>query len=84
LGWSTLGGLFEKPFDFEKIKEHSQKFLSIHSDDDPYFPLEHAQFLASRLDGELKLIPGQKHFSEETDPKYTEFPALLEILLAIN
>lgn len=44
-------------------------------------PLEHAEYLAKELGGELKVIPGQKHFSRETDPKYTTFPLLKELLL---
>src|SRR5579864_4425205 len=32
--------LFPKPFDFEKIKARCGKFVFIHSDNDPYCPLE--------------------------------------------
>jgi predicted alpha/beta hydrolase family esterase len=81
LGWTNLGGLFEEPFDFDGIKKHCSNFLLIHSDNDPYCPLEHAQYLAKELDGTLRLEPGQKHFSEETDPKYISFPLLKSILL---
>ena len=81
LGWPNLGGLFLKPFDFLKIKKQSKSFLFIHSDNDPYCPLEHAKYLSNKLEGELKVIPGQKHFSEETDPKYPTFPLLKAILL---
>ncbi len=80
LGWPNLGGLFKPPLDFEKIKSHCDNFLLIHSDDDPYCPLEHAKYLSEKLSGELKILPGQKHFSEETDSKYTTFPLLLELL----
>lgn len=80
LGWPNLGGLFAKPFDFNYIRGKSDKFVFIHSDDDPYCPLEHARFLASQLDGELIVQPSQKHFSVETDPKYTEFPYLLDLI----
>jgi predicted alpha/beta hydrolase family esterase len=80
LGWPSLGGLFETPLDFGTIKKRSEKFLLIHSDDDPYCPLDHAEYLAAQLAGTLKVLPGQKHFSTETDPKYTTFPMLLEIL----
>jgi predicted alpha/beta hydrolase family esterase len=81
LGWPNLSGLFEEPFDFEVIKQHARKFLFIHSDDDPYCPLEHAQYLAGKLNGELMIIPGQKHFSAATDQKYTQFPLLKQIIL---
>ncbi len=81
LGWPNLSGLFVKPFDFSKIKQRSKSFVFIHSDNDPYCPLDHAEYLSNELGGELKVIPGQKHFSEETDPKYSTFPLLKDILL---
>ena len=78
LGWSELKNFYEKPFDFELIKTKANQFIFIHSDNDPYCPLEHAQFLAQQTDGELIVIPGQKHFSVSTmGEKYTEFPELL-------
>lgn len=80
LDWPNLDGLFEEPFDFAKIKAHADKFLFVHSDNDPYCPLDHAQYLTEQVGGKLKVISGQKHFSEETDPKYTKFPELLEEL----
>lgn len=80
LDWPNLDGLFEEPFDFAKIKTHAGEFLFIHSDNDPYCPLNHAEYLAEQVGGELKVMPGQKHFSEETDPKYTKFPEILEEL----
>ena len=53
LGWDSLKELFVKPFDFEKIKKHSKEFIFIHSDNDPYCPLDHAKYLAEKLNGKL-------------------------------
>lgn len=80
LGWPNLSSLFEEPFDFEKIKQHCKDFLLVHSDDDPYCPLDHAKYFSEQLGGELRVVSGQKHFSTSTDPKYTTFPLLLELL----
>jgi predicted alpha/beta hydrolase family esterase len=81
LGWDSLAGLFEEPFDFEKIKSRAGKFIFIHSDDDPYCPLSHAEFLAAKVDGEVEVIPGQKHFSVGTAGEhYREFPRILEVI----
>lgn len=81
LGWEALTGLFEHPFDFEKIRKSCRKFIFIHSDNDPYCPLEHAKFLAQVLGGELHIMPGEKHFSIGTvGNKYLQFPALLKYL----
>lgn len=79
LGWESLKGM-NADFDFEKIKSKSKKFVFIHSDDDPYCPLEDAKYLSGQLDGTLIVIPGQKHFTASLDPAYTEFPRLLEII----
>ncbi len=80
LGWDSLKELFEEPFDFEKIKEQVKEVTLIHSDNDPYIRLEQAEYLAEKLNGELIILKGQKHFSESMDPKYNTFPFLVELL----
>ncbi len=81
LNWDALDDLFLKPFDFEKIKKHAKRIIFVHSDDDPYCPLEHAEYLKNQLGAELMVIPGQKHFSVGTaGEKYKEFPLLIELL----
>lgn len=73
--------LFLIPFDFEKIKKRSKKFIFVHSDDDPYCPLEQAKDLAVKTDGELIILKGQKHFSISTAGEaYKQFPKLREII----
>jgi pimeloyl-ACP methyl ester carboxylesterase len=76
--------MFDPPLDFEAIKQRAEQFLFIHSDDDPYCPLQQAAYLAERVGGTLKVIPGQKHFSAETDPAYTKFPLLRDLLLTTD
>lgn len=49
LGWDSLKELFLKPFDFNTIKKHAKEFIFIHSDNDPYCPLDHAQYLTEKL-----------------------------------
>lgn len=63
LGWDSLKELFIKPFDFEEIKKHAKEFVFIHSDNDPYCPLEHAEYLSQQLGGKLIVKKGQGHFS---------------------
>lgn len=82
LDWDALDDLFIKPFDFELIKKKAKRFVFIHSDDDPYCPLEHAQYLSEKLGGELIIKKGQKHFSVGSyGEKYREFPFLFETIL---
>lgn len=80
LGWDALTGLFTEPFDFEKIKTKAEKFVFLHSDNDPYVPLGHAHYLAERVGGELIVKPGQGHFNTELSEKYKSFPELLELI----
>lgn len=81
LGWDVLSELFVTPFDFAKIKTKVKKFVFIHSDNDPYCPLEHAQFLAKELAGQLIVRAGQKHFSVGTmGEEYRQFPFLLDLI----
>lgn len=80
LGWDVLRGLFQEPFEFEKIKRHSQRFVFVHSDNDPHCPLEHAKFLAQKLDGALIVRKGQGHFNLQASPRYKQFPLLLKLI----
>jgi len=81
LGWEALDELFTEPFDWKKIKTKAKKFIFIHSDDDPFCPLAHAKFQAKKLNGQLIIKKGQKHFSiSPGGPKYKKFPFLLGLL----
>jgi len=79
-GNPDFSGLFEEPFDFEKIKTKSNKFIIVHSDDDPYCPLSHAEYFAEKLGGELIVKKGQGHFNLEKGPQYKKFPFILSLL----
>jgi len=81
LGWESLSSLFEEEFDFAKIKNKADNFTILHADNDPYCPLDHAKFLAEKLDAELLIKAGQKHFSIGSfGEKYKEFPELLALI----
>lgn len=82
LDWDALDELFLKPFDFEKIKLKAKHFIFIHSDNDPYCPLEHAKYLSKKVNGELIVLNGQGHFSINTGGEgYTRFPFLLDLIV---
>lgn len=80
LGWDALGGLFDEPFDFASIKTKAGKFTFLHSDNDPYCPIEHVQYLSGQVGGELIIKSGQGHFNTELGEQYKVFPELLEII----
>ena len=80
LGWDVLKGLFDEPLDFVKIKTKADKFVLLHADNDPYCPIEHAEYIAEQIGGELIVKSGQGHFNTELSERYRAFPELLEII----
>lgn len=82
-GNPDFSGLFEEPFDFEKIKTKVNQIYIIHSDNDPYCPLSHAEYFRDKLNAELIVKEGQKHFNLEMGEQYKQFPFLLDLILEI-
>lgn len=80
LGWDALNGLFLEPFDYDIIKKKARNITVIHSDNDPYVPTDHAQFLSEKLNARLLLIGGQGHFNLEQSEEYRQFPLLAQII----
>lgn len=80
LGWSANDKLFDVPFDWAKVSANAPNIVCIHSDDDPYVPLEQARYVADNIHAELIIIPGQGHFNLEKSEMYRSFPALLSLL----
>ena len=80
LGEENLSDLFTEPFDFSKIKHKAKKFIFVHSDNDPYIPVEQAVELAKEVDGELIIKPGQGHFNLSSNRPCKEFPFLLTLI----
>lgn len=83
LDWEALDGLFVEALDFEAIKKHCANFIFIHSDNDPYSPIEHAEYLAEQTGGKLITFEEQGHFNTEQSPQYKQFPQLLDIIRTI-
>ena len=80
LGMENLKELFNEPLSFAKINIHCDKFIFIHSDNDPYCPLEHAKYLVSKTNGELIVFPGQGHFNTEISSEYNKFPEIIQFI----
>lgn len=70
----------ENNWNFEKIKSKAKNFLFLHGRDDPWCPLEQAEYLCKELDGKIKIIDDGQHFSVANDPKWKELPQLMDWL----
>ncbi len=80
LDWDALDELFLEPFDFKTIKKRCRKFIFIHSDNDPYCPIDHAEYLSKQVGGELIIREGAGHFNASRNPEFTKFPFILTLL----
>ena len=86
LGFEELKNFFEKPIDFEAIKQHSSKFVAIHSDNDPYVSLKHGDIFKEKLGAKLIVKHNFKHFSGPVDKEdsCTELPDVVESIVEIS
>lgn len=66
----------EKSFDWQKIKHNCPNFFVLHSDNDPYVPLEQAEKLAKNLGIDVILVKNAGHFNEKAG--YSEFDLILD------
>lgn len=80
LGWEPNNRLFDVTFDWKAIQKNATKLLFVHSDNDPYVPLEQAQYVVNNCEAELIVVPGEGHFNLEQSPDYKAFPKLIDIL----
>lgn len=80
LQWEPNDKLFDVEFDWQAIRQGANKLLFIHSDDDPYVPLDQAQYVATNCAAELVLLPSQGHFNLEKSENYRQFPKLIELM----
>ena len=69
-------GYFDKPWDWEAIRNNQDKIVLIHSDNDPYIPLEQFKFIIKQLHAKEINLPGKGHFVDE--------PTLPELLSYIQ
>lgn len=65
-----------RQFKWDLIRNNCRRFFIIHSDNDPYVPIEKAQELAGKLAAEPTIISGGGYFN--TAAGYSKFPFLLK------
>lgn len=78
--WEPNSELFDYDFDFKKIRTKAKHFIIIHSDTDPYTPLDQPKDLAKKLGAKLIIKKNEGHFNLEKGPQYKKFPFLLDLI----
>jgi predicted alpha/beta hydrolase family esterase len=63
-------------FDFNHIKQQADKLSLLHGSDDPYCPLEQAEYLAGQLGASLTVVQNGHHLGA----RYTELPEVWELI----
>lgn len=63
LGRDSLADLRTEPFDLDKVRRTAKEIIILHSDNDPFCPLEDAEYYAQELGAKLIVIPGAQHFT---------------------
>ncbi len=72
-----LVSFFQTPVDWEKVKKHCNKFVTFHSEDDPYVPVKHSTLFEEKLGAKTIIQQGMGHYNDK------EYPIILEALLQI-
>jgi len=62
--FGAIENFFEKGFDWDAIKNKSDKIIVINEDNDPAVPLEHGRQLSRQLGCQLIVRPGYVHFDK--------------------
>ncbi len=76
--------ILQESYDWEKIKEHCEKFIFINSDNDPWgCNDEQGRIMFEHLGGDLIIRHGEGHMgSVKFNQPYTEFPLLVKLIEA--
>ena len=81
LGYKEIDSFFQTTISWDKIRKACEKFVVIHSDDDPYVPLKHGDVFKKKIGARLVVKKGHKHFSGSEGCK--ELPDALEGVLGM-
>jgi len=73
---------FDVPKDYEKIKKHCVKFVSIFSSDDPFILKTNWQEAEKILGAKVVIVPNKGHFDDTAGIK--ELPEALEAVLKMS
>lgn len=72
----------ETPIDFEKVKKHSDDFITIFSDNDPYVPLSQKDLFEKELSAKIIVEHEKGHFAP--DDGIDSLPSAFEAVLSFG
>jgi predicted alpha/beta hydrolase family esterase len=86
LGYEELSTFFEEEINYDEINKHCDKFVAIHSDNDPYVSLEHGDIFKKELGARVVVKNQMGHFSGEIENEEScvELPDVYNSLLEIS
>ncbi len=82
LKYKELKNFFHDPILWVQIKKKCKNFVTIHSEDDPFVPVENSTSFKEKLDSKTDVVNGFRHFSGSHG--ITSVPIVLEELLDIS
>lgn len=82
LGVNELSDFFTTPVDWEKIRTHTDSFVSIESDNDPYELAKYNEVFKEKLHAKTILEHSMKHFSGDDGIK--ELPVVIKELQQLS
>jgi len=77
----TIKPWLETPIDNEKVKKNVNKMTAIFSDNDPYVPIDNAEYFKERLGAKTIVVNGKGHMGGSDNIK--EYPLILEELMEL-
>ena len=76
--FDTLNAPFLKNRNREQIKNNAKEFIILQGDNDPYVPINEAEYLQENLEGILEIIPQWGHIN--TSAGFNKFNEILKYL----
>ena len=85
LDFEELTSFFTSPINLKEINKHCNKFVAIHSDNDPYVPLKHGEIFKNKLKAKLIIKKSMGHFSGEIEDEEscTKLPEVVESIIEL-
>jgi predicted alpha/beta hydrolase family esterase len=74
-----ISGYYDKPWDWDAIKNNQEWIALFASQDDPFIPVEEARFIKEKLQPEYYEFTNKGHFGHPIP--MPEFPEVLEIIV---